>query len=64
MILSAVISKDGSPLSLHVVNGQIDPLLARSAVEAVSHWRYRPALLNGEPVEVKTEISVVYSLQP
>lgn len=64
VVLSAVISKDGTPLSLHVVNGQIDPLLARSAVEAVSHWRYRPTLLNGEPVEVKTEISVVYTLQP
>ena len=63
VILSAVIGKDGTPLSLHVVNGQIDPLLARSAVEAVSHWRYRPTLLNGQPVEVKTEISVVYSLK-
>lgn len=64
VILSAVISKDGTPLSLHVVNGEIDPLLARSAVEAVSHWRYRPTLLNGEPVEVKTEIQVVYTLKP
>lgn len=64
VILRAVISRDGTALSLHVVNGEIDPLLARSAVEAVSHWRYRPTLLNGEPVEVQTEISVVYTLQP
>lgn len=64
VILRAVIGKDGTPLSLHVVNGEIDPLLARSAVQAVSHWRYRPTLLNGEPVEVATEISVVYTLKP
>lgn len=63
VVLRAVISKDGTPLSLHVVNGEIDPLLARSAVEAVSHWRYRPTLLNGDPVEVATEIQVVYTLQ-
>lgn len=64
VILRAVIDKDGTPLLLHVVNGEIDPLLARSAVEAVSHWRYRPTLLNGEPVQVATEIQVVYTLQP
>lgn len=64
VILHAVISKDGRPLSLRVMNSQVDPDLAKSAVEAVSQWRYTPTLLNGEPVEIDTTIDVVYSLQP
>lgn len=64
VVLHAVISMDGRPLSLRVMNSQIDPDLARSAVEAVSQWRYTPTLLNGEPIEIDTTVSVVYSLQP
>lgn len=64
VILHAVIGTDGKPLSLRVMNSQIDPDLAKSAVEAVSQWRYKPTLLNGEPVEIDTTIEVVYSLQP
>ena len=64
VILHAVISTDGKPLSLRVMNSQIDPDLARSAVEAVSQWRYTPTLLNGEPIEVDTTITVNYSLAP
>lgn len=64
VILHAVISMDGKPLSLRVMNSQIDPDLARSAVEAVSQWRYTPTLLNGEPIEVDTTIKVNYSLAP
>jgi len=41
-----------------------DPLLAASALEAVDRWVYRPTLLNGEPVEVETEIDVNYTLAP
>jgi protein TonB len=55
---------DGRPLSLRVMNSQIDPALAKSAVEAVSQWRYTPTLLNGDPIEVDTTIQVNYSLQP
>jgi len=62
VILHAVISTDGKPLSLRVMNSQIDPDLARSAVEAVTQWRYTPTLLNGEPIEVDTTITVIYSL--
>jgi len=40
----------------------VDPDLARSAVEAVSQWRYTPTLLNGEPIEVDTSIMVNFSL--
>jgi len=64
VILRAIISKDGKPLSLQVMNSQIDPDLARSAVEAISQWRYTPTLLNGEPIEVDTTITVNFSLAP
>ena len=64
VVLRAVIGKDGQPLSLRVMNAQVEPALARSAVEAVSQWRYTPTLLNGEPIEVDTTIEVVYSLAP
>ena len=64
VILRAIISKDGKPLSLRVMNSQIDPDLARSAVEAISQWRYTPTLLNGEPIEVDTTITVNFSLAP
>lgn len=63
VVLHAVIGMDGKPLSLRVMNSQVDPDLARSAVEAVSQWRYNPTLLNGEPIEVDTTIDIVYSLQ-
>jgi protein TonB len=55
---------NGKPLSLRVMNNEVDPELARSAVESVSQWRYRPTLLNGEPIEVDTTIMVNFSLQP
>jgi TonB family protein len=64
VVLHAVIGMDGKPLSLRVMNSQVDPDLARSAVEAVSQWRYTPTLLNGEPIEVDTTITVNFSLAP
>jgi len=64
VILHAVIGMEGNPLSLRVVNSQIDPELARAAVEAVSKWRYQPTLLNGEPIEVDTTITVKFTLLP
>ena len=63
VILHAVIGKDGKPLSLRVMNDQVDPELARAALESVSQWRYRPTLLNGEPIEVDTTITVNFSLE-
>jgi len=64
VILHAIIGMDGTPLSLRVMNSEIDPELTRSAVEAVSKWRYRPTLLNGEPIEVDTTIMVNFKLLP
>ena len=44
------------------MNRQVDPELARAAVEAVSKWSYSPTLLNGEPIEVDTTIIVNFKL--
>lgn len=59
--LHAIIGTDGSVQSLQVVSG--DPLFINSAKDAVLRWRYRPTYLNGQPVEVDTYISVIYTLQ-
>jgi protein TonB len=59
--LRAVIATDGSIQSLQVVSG--DPLFLRSATDAVGQWRYRATVLNGQPVEIETYITVIYTLQ-
>ena len=58
--LHAIISTDGSIQSLEVISG--DALLIQSALAAVREWRYRPTILNGQPVEVDTHITVIYTL--
>ena len=58
--LSALIGKDGAIQNLTVVSGH--PLLVQSALDAVRQWLYQPTLLNGEPVEVATEIDVNFTL--
>jgi TonB family protein len=58
--LSVVIGKDGHVLDVQLVAG--DPLLVGSAEEAVWQWIYRPTLLNGNPVEVITQVDVNYTL--
>jgi periplasmic protein TonB len=60
VILHAIISKDGSVQELQYISGPA--LLMRSAMDAVRQWKYQPTLLNGEPVEVDTTISVVFTL--
>lgn len=64
VLLHAVVGMDGRPLQLQVLNSQVNPDLARAAVEAVSQWRYQPTLLNGEPVEIDTTITVNFKLLP
>jgi len=64
VVLEATIGPDGVPSSLQVVNRQIDADLARAAVEAVSQWRYRPTLLNGQPIAVQTDVTVNFTLIP
>ena len=58
--LHAIIGKDGTVQSLQVIAGH--PLLVQSALDAVRQWRYQPTLLNNEPVDVDTEIDVIFSL--
>jgi protein TonB len=60
VVLHAVIGKDGSITSLQYVSGPA--LLMKAAEDAVSTWRYQPLVLNGEPTEVETEISIVFTL--
>jgi periplasmic protein TonB len=58
--LRAIISKAGTIENLVVVSGH--PLLVKSALDAVRQWRYRPYLLNHEPIEVETEVTVNFLL--
>jgi len=58
--LLATISKTGSITAVKILHG--DPQLARAALEAVKQWKYKPYLLNGEPVEIQTQITVNFKL--
>jgi|SwirhisoilCB2_FD_contig_121_340761_length_1620_multi_4_in_0_out_0_2 periplasmic protein TonB len=60
VVLQAVIGKDGAIQNLHVVSGH--PMLTTAAIDAVKQWRYKPYFLNGEPVEVDTQITVNFTL--
>jgi protein TonB len=58
--LQATINKEGNISNLKVVKG--DAVLARAATEAVRQWRYKPYYLNGEPVDIETQITVNFRL--
>ncbi|HKU20671.1 MAG TPA: TonB family protein [Terriglobales bacterium] len=60
VVLAAVIGKDGTVRDLKAVSGPA--MLIASAIHAVRQWRYKPYLLNGEPVEVETEIKLQFRL--
>jgi len=60
VVLHAIISKEGDITSLELVSG--DPLLASAAIEAVKQWKYKPYLLQGNPVAVDTEIVENFTL--
>lgn len=60
VLLLAMISKAGTIENLRLLSGH--PMLAPAAIEAVRQWRYRPYILNGEPVEVETQVTVNFSL--
>jgi protein TonB len=61
VVMEAVISKDGSVDRLRVISGH--PFLSQAAIDAVKQWKYRPTMLNGEPVDVITTITVTFTLQ-
>jgi protein TonB len=58
--LAAMISMSGAIENLRVASGP--PMLQQSALEAVRQWRYRPYMLNGQPIEVETSVNVIFSL--
>jgi protein TonB len=60
VVLQAEISKNGTIENLHVLSGH--PMLAPAALDAVKQWRYKPYILNGEPVEVETQVTVNFTL--
>jgi TonB family protein len=62
VLLEAVISMEGVPLSLHVLESP-DPELSDAALAAVRQWRYQPTLLNGQPIEVVTTIAINFHLE-
>ncbi|OLE56883.1 MAG: energy transducer TonB [Chloroflexi bacterium 13_1_20CM_2_59_7] len=60
VLLQAEISREGTIENLRLISGH--PMLAPAAIEAVKQWRYKPYILNGEPVEVETQITVNFTL--
>jgi protein TonB len=59
VVLQATISKAGTIENLRVISGPA--MLQQAALDAVREWRYRPYLLNGEPVEVETTVNVIFT---
>jgi len=60
VVLQAEINKEGAIQNLQLISGH--PMLAPAAIEAVKQWRYKPYLLNGEPVAVDTQVVVNFTL--
>ena len=58
--LRAIIATDGTIQSLEVVGG--DPIFFQSALDAARQWRYKPTILNGQPVQIDTHITVIYTM--
>lgn len=58
--IAAILARDGAVTSMQLVSGH--PLLVQAALDAVRLWRYRPTLLNGQPVEVAMSIDVNFTL--
>jgi protein TonB len=60
VVLMAVIGTDGSVKDLRVESGL--PMLAQAAIDAVKQWRYKPYIVNGEPVEIDSRITINFTL--
>jgi TonB family protein len=58
VLLQAVVTEDGTVHDLKVMKG--NPLLARAAIQAVAQWRYRPYLLDGQPIRMAIEITLLF----
>jgi TonB family protein len=62
VVIQCTMSKEGETVEARIVSG--DPQLAQSALEAVKQWKYKPFLLNGDPVEVETTVTIKFHLSP
>lgn len=62
VILDAIISTTGDVIGIELVSGH--PMLAPAAIDAVKQWKYRPHLLDGQPVQVETLVYVNFMLKP
>jgi protein TonB len=60
VLLLAVIGADSTVKDVQVQSGL--PILAQAAIEAVKQWRYKPDMLNGEPVEIDSKITINFAL--
>ena len=60
VVLSILIDKGGNVQSVTAISGP--PELQQSAIDAVRQWKYKPYLLNGDPIEVESTVHVIYSL--
>jgi protein TonB len=60
VVLTAIIDKHGNVERLQLVSGS--PLLAPAAIDAVKQWHYKPFLLNGQPVEIETTVTVNFQM--
>ena len=61
VLLKMIIQKDGTPGEITVVSSPSQDL-SEASLDAVRQWRYRPILLNGQPVQVLTDVTVNYTL--
>jgi len=62
VVLHVIVGKDGTVENLQVISGP--EMLQKSAMDAVTQWTYKPYLLNGEPVQVDTTVTVNFTLTP
>lgn len=60
VILDFTIDRNGNVTGLKIISGH--PLLASAAVDAVKQWKYKPFLLNGEPVDVETTARIIFRM--
>jgi len=60
VLLRVIIDREGNISSVELLNG--DPALADAAIDATRQWKYRPYLLNGQPVEVETQVQINFTL--
>jgi TonB family protein len=60
VVLTVIVDKEGNVSNIQLISGH--PMLAPAAIDAVKQWKYKPFLLNGEPVMVETQVTVNFVL--